>query len=149
MTGALIILVVTLLTGLVLYLTHKPDQSGETNTVSNSEPGTAVSSGRSETDTDEECCGLHAVCEKVMTGTEKPVYFDDEELDRFARREPSTYSPEEVEEFREVLYTLLPQDVYQWGASLTLREIALPNQLRDEWIMLSQDSTATATAPKK
>ena len=131
MTGALIILAVTLLTGLVLYLTHKPDKAGDAETVT-----TTDSTGK---ENDGECCGLHAVCEKVMTGEEQPVYFDDEELDRFARRDPSTYSPDEVDEFRDILYTLLPEDVYQWGASLTLREIALHHQLRDEWIMLSQD----------
>lgn len=146
MTGALIILAVTLLTGLVLYLTHKPDKPGETDTSGGRElPVNTESATDGEATADSgECCGLHAVCEKVMTGTEKPVYFDDEELDRFARREPSTYSPEEVEEFREVLYTLLPEDVYQWGASLTLREIALPHQLRDEWIMLSQEGADAA-----
>lgn len=150
MTGALIILAVTLLTGLVLYLTHKPDKPGEAATSESRElpvnpenvTGSENATGSETTADSGECCGLHAVCEKVMTGTEKPVYFDDEELDRFARREPSTYSPEEVEEFREVLYTLLPEDVYQWGASLTLREIALPHQLRDEWIMLSQEGAS-------
>ncbi len=143
MTGALIILAVTLLTGLVLYLTHKPDSDntaeagGDATTGNGAAPpyGTAGDGGSSS-----ECCGLHAVCEKTMTGIEKPVYFDDEELDRFARRDPATYTADEVEEFREILYTLLPEDVYQWGVSLTLREIAMPVQIRDEWIMLSQEN---------
>ena len=84
----------------------------------------------------EECCGLHAVCEKGLSPAEGPVYFDDEELDRFAGRQPDSYTESEVEEFREVLYTLLPSDIYPWGASLTRRDIALPSSLRDEWLML-------------
>jgi hypothetical protein len=130
MTGALIILAVTALTGLVLWLTHKPGEPAETTDASTPDDSTG----------DEECCGLHAVCEKQVAGVTAQLYYDDEELDRFAGHDPSTYTPEEIEEFREVLYTLIPSDVYPWGASLTRRNISLPLQLRDEWIMLSQES---------
>lgn len=130
MTGALIILAVTLLTGLILYLTHRPDgeessgrEGGDSPTLPQAPEG-------------EECCGLHAVCEKGLSPALSPVYFDDEELDRFAGREPEDYADGEIEEFREVLYTLLPADVYPWGVSLTQRGIAMPGQLRDEWLML-------------
>lgn len=126
MTGALIILAVTLLTGLLLFITHRKD--------ADTADSTTEANGESPAEA-EECCGRHAVCDKVMTITE-PIYFDDEELDRFAGREPDAYTPEETEEFRKVLYTLLPSDVYPWGASLTVRDIALPTELRDEWIML-------------
>ncbi len=134
MTGALVILGVTLLLGLVLYLTHRPSAPDETAAASLQDSGDADG---------EECCGRHAVCEKKIDSLE-PVYFDDEELDRFAGREPDTYTDGEIEEFRRVLYTLLPADVYPWGASLTLRGVALPDALRDEWLMLCED-TAGAT----
>lgn len=125
MTGALIILAVTLVTGLILYLTHRPDKDD------------GSSEGLNEPSVEpEKCCGLHAVCEKGLSPAEGPVYFDDEELDRFAGRQPDSYTESEVEEFREVLYTLLPSDIYPWGASLTRRDIALPSSLRDEWLML-------------
>lgn len=130
MTGALIILGVTLLTGLILWLTHRP---GDASGVDES-PETGAA-GEPEV-----CCGLHAVCEKGLSLDGKPVYYDDEELDRFAGREPDGYSPEEEEEFREVLYTLLPADVYPWGVSLTQRNIALPSALRDEWVMMAGDA---------
>lgn len=136
MTGALIILAVTVITGVVLFLTHKPDKQGSVSDRGDS-PSYDILSGDETAAGEGECCGLHAVCEKVMTGEEKAVYFDDEELDRFAGQDPGTYSTDEVEEFREVLYTLRQEEVYEWGASLTLRGIALPIQLRDEWIMLS------------
>lgn len=132
MTGALVILGVTLLTGLLLYLTHRPDAP-----LTGEEPEEAPADAAEP----EECCGLHAVCEKKIDSAE-PLYFDDEELDRYAGREPGSYTDDEEEEFRRVLYTLLPADVYPWGASLTLRGIALPTPLRDEWVMLCEDADA-------
>lgn len=126
MTGALIILAVTVVTGLILYLTHRPDKNGEVA----AEPPVS----------EEECCGLHAVCEKGLSADGKPVYYDDEELDRFAGRQPDGYSEDEEEEFREVLYTLLPDDIYPWGVSLTQRNVALPTSLRDEWLMMVDDA---------
>lgn len=136
MTGALIILAVTVVTGLVLWLTHRPD--AEADKTGNLPP--ASPAGQSEG-----CCGLHAVCEKSLSPDGKPVYFDDEELDRFAGRQPDEYTPEEEDEFREVLYTLLPSEVYLWGTSLALRNVALPASLRDEWIMMAGDSVTTGS----
>lgn len=127
MTGALIILGVTVLTGLILYLTHRPDGDGTDS------PAPSDASGGTD---GEVCCGQHVVCEKGLSPADGPVYFDDEELDRFAGRLPDSYTEEEIEEFREVLYTLLPSDIYPWGVALTGRDIALPSSLRDEWLML-------------
>lgn len=133
MTGALIILAVTVITGLILWLTHRPDAAAE---------DAATPSAASRPEEPEVCCGLHAVCEKSLSPDGKPVYFDDEELDRFAGRRPDDYSAEEEEEFREVLYTLLPSEVYLWGTSLSLRNVSLPASLRDEWIMMAGDVAA-------
>ena len=129
MTGALIILGVTLLTGLVLYLTHNKNDV-------TSEPSAHSEGAAEETNTEPEvCCGRHAVCEKGLL-TNEELYYNDEELDRYAGREPDSYTSEEIEEFREVLYTLKHEEVYQWGMALTQRNIPLPIPLRDEWIML-------------
>ena len=43
---------------------------------------------------------------------------------------------EEIAEFEEVLYTLRPSDAAGWSRSLTLRNINIPERLRDELIML-------------
>ena len=92
-----------------------------------------------EEDDDEECCGEHEVCEKgkikraLRTDIE---YFDDEELDRFRGTAPDEYDDEAVEEFREVLYTMDPREVDDWLKSLELREIMLPDALKDEVFML-------------
>lgn len=90
-------------------------------------------------DDGEECCGEHEVCEKgkikraMRTDIE---YFDDEELDRFRGTEPDEYDDEAVEEFREVLYTMHPSEIEDWLKSLELREVALPDALKDELFML-------------
>lgn len=123
MTGALIILGVTLLTGLILYLSRGKEEA------------TATQDGKADTQEPEVCCGRHAVCEKGLLKPEE-LYYNDEELDRYTGREPESYTDEEIEEFREVLYTLKPEEVYQWGMALTQRNIPLPAALRDEWIML-------------
>ena len=88
---------------------------------------------------EEECCGEHEVCEKgkikraLRTDIE---YFDDEELDRFRGTAPDEYDDEAIEEFREVLYTMDPREVDDWLKSLELREVALPDALKDEVFML-------------
>ena len=85
------------------------------------------------------CCGMHAVCERLtskQTPVEKPEYYDDEELDRFALRPSDSYSEAEEEEFREVLYTMLEEDVPGWLHSLGLRQINLPDSLRAEALLL-------------
>lgn len=85
------------------------------------------------------CCGLHAICEKTGQINEPPVYYDDEELDRFAGREASDYTDAETEEFRDVLLTLLPSDAPGWSVSLEKRRINLPAELVPELeLMLSE-----------
>ena len=90
-------------------------------------------------DDDDECCGEHEVCEKgkikraLRTDIE---YFDDEELDRYRGIASDEYDDDAVEEFREVLYTMYPTEIEDWLKSLELREIALPDALKDEVFML-------------
>lgn len=99
----------------------------------------AASEAENSTEEEEECCGEHEVCEKgkikraLRTDIE---YFDDEELDRFRGTAPDEYDDEAVEEFREVLYTMDPREVDDWLKSLELREVALPDALKDEVFML-------------
>jgi len=83
-----------------------------------------------------ECCGQHEVCEKdsLRAMREDIEYYEDEELDRFRGR--TTYSEEEVEEFREVLYTMRPDEVSGWLRSLEQRQVNLPDELKDEAFLL-------------
>ncbi len=85
------------------------------------------------------CNGEDSRCEQecMMEAATKPVeYYDDEELDRFALRPSDSYTDEEAEEFREVLYTMKPDDVKGWNRSLILRGINVPNQIKDELTLM-------------
>ena len=88
------------------------------------------------------CCGLHAICEKTGQINEPPVYYEDEELDRFAGRASSDYTDEETEEFRDVLLTLLPSDAPGWSLSLEKRHINLPETLRAELELMLMEGNA-------
>ena len=46
------------------------------------------------------------------------------------------YSEEETEQFRDVLLTLLPEDIAGWARSLQLRGITLPADVREELLMI-------------
>lgn len=77
-----------------------------------------------------------------MEAAAQPIeYFEDEELDAYAHRPSAAYSDEEAEEFREVLYTMRPDEVADWCRSLTLRGIALPDQVKDEALLLMERQT--------
>lgn len=89
-------------------------------------------SSENQTETPQVCCGLHAICEKTGQVNDVPVYYDDEELDRFAGRGEEEYTDAETEEFRDVLLTLMPKDAPGWVESLEKRGIKLPVDLRPE-----------------
>ncbi len=87
----------------------------------------------------EGCCGQHEVCEKesLLAAVSKEVeYYDDEELDRFAGKSSDQYTPEEAEQFRDVLYTMRGEEVAGWVRSLTLRGVTLPDEVKDEVLMI-------------
>lgn len=100
-----------------------------------------------ETD-DSECCGMHITCEKdslLAAVSRKIEYYDDEELDAYAGRKADEYSDSEIEQFRDVLLTLLPQDIAGWGRSLQLRGITLPYDVREELLMIVAEQRRAAT----
>lgn len=87
----------------------------------------------------DQCCGAHEVCEKdsLLAAVSKKIeYYDDEELDRFRGTESHQYNDIAIDEFREVLYTLQDTDVAGWLRSLQLREIELPDELKDEAFLI-------------
>lgn len=87
---------------------------------------------------DDECCGQHAVCEKesLLSTKVKPDYYDDEELDVYAQRDPQSYTEEEISQFQDVLYTMKEFDVAGWLKSLQLRQIELPDVVKEEALMI-------------
>lgn len=98
----------------------------------------AINLGRDE----EACCGIHEICEKdslIAAFTEKPEYFDDEELDRFKNRQSDAYTAAEADEFREIFYSVRDEEKPRWIRSLQLRDIAVPDQMKDEILMIVND----------
>lgn len=88
---------------------------------------------------DMECCGQHETCEKesLLAAVSKQIeYYNDEELDRFKGRGSDAYSPDEIEEFRDVLYTMRDDEVAGWLRSLQLRAVELPDELKDEAFLI-------------
>ena len=85
------------------------------------------------------CDGTADKCEQVCmmeAATREIEYYDDEELDRFRGRQSNQYTDEEAEEFANILYTMQPQEAKGWNRSLILREINVPNQIKDELITM-------------
>ncbi|MDE6634929.1 MAG: phospholipase, partial [Bacteroidaceae bacterium] len=84
----------------------------------------------------------HEVCEKesLLAAVSKQIeYYNDEELDRHCGRSSDAYSAEEAEEFREILYTMREEEVAGWVRSLQLRGVELPDEVRDEVLMIVND----------
>lgn len=85
-----------------------------------------------------DCCGAHEVCdfEEMLNNPDEIVYFEDEELDRYKGVDANEYQDEQIEEFRDVLYTLNSEEIRKWLLSIERRKIQLPSVLKQEAIQL-------------
>ncbi len=86
-----------------------------------------------------ECCGVHAVCEKGLPTKQEIEYYDDEELDVLAGRAGDSYNEDEISRFCDVFYTLKEYDVAGWLKSLQARNINLPENLREEALLIIRE----------
>ncbi len=78
-------------------------------------------------------CGPGDMCEKQLRKLNATIiYFEDEELDRFKHKPDDHYTEDEIESFRDVLYTLQQNEIEEWLTSLEKREIELPDVLKQE-----------------
>jgi hypothetical protein len=149
MIVALIILGALFIVGFPLYLMNRRDEikaaaenhaEPQAPTSAATAAGPAVAATETASDVDSEvCCGMHISCEKdslLADVSDKIDYFDDEELDRYAGRGADSYNDDEIEEFRDVLLTLLPTDIAPWARSIQLRGITLPIAVREELLMI-------------
>lgn len=96
---------------------------------------------------EEQCCGMHITCERdslLASVSDKIEYYDDEELDAYIGRKADDYTDEEIEQFRDVLLTLLPEDIAGWGRSIQLRGIELPSAVKDELLMIVAEARREA-----
>ncbi len=88
-----------------------------------------------------DCCGAHEVCEadSLLSSSDNIEYYNDEELDRYRGVAPKGYSDEAIEEFRDILYTLKEREVAGWMKSIQLRQVQLPEIIREEALMIVEE----------
>lgn len=85
-----------------------------------------------------DCCGAHEVCEfdQIKADESRIEYYDDEELDEYKNIKENAYSESQIDEFRDVLYTLKTDEIRYWLLSIERRKINLPTILVSEARML-------------
>lgn len=83
---------------------------------------------------DASCCGAHEICEfdESMFDENEIVYFNDEELDVLSNVREEEFTNPQIEELREVLYTLRTEEINKWLISISRRHIHLPQILLQE-----------------
>ena len=85
------------------------------------------------------CNGEDTRCEQecmMEAATREVEYYDDEELDRFKGRPSDCFTDDEAELFREVLMSMPQSDAKGWNRSLILRGINVPDQIKDELLLM-------------
>lgn len=133
MIVSIILISILLAVGLPLWLYDRKHSRGE---------GVEAPVSRQDSCSDD-CCTTHEVCpsQELLAGLGEPaVYYDDDHLDLFAGRGAEEYDDKEIEQFRDVLYTLLPSDRMGWCKSLKKRNITMPAPIHDEFIMLVNEN---------
>lgn len=139
MVVAAILLAILVGTGSILYLHHRLTFRGEDTPGNPAENNTSTTTG----ETGSECCGMHITCEKdsLVAGIDSELlYYDDEELDCYRGRQAHEYTVAEIEEFRDILLTLKPHDIAGWARSITMRGITLPQEIREELLMIVDEA---------
>ena len=90
---------------------------------------------------DPSCCGQHLVCERdtLLQQMTQPVYYDDEELDTLADIPANQLSESQQKSLREVFESLRETDIMGWTRSLQMRHIALPDDIREEALLIVRE----------
>jgi len=89
------------------------------------------------------CCGAHEVCEfeEMLLNPNEIIYYEDEDLDRFKGVAANAYNDTQIDEFRDVLYTLKEDEIKMWLLSIERRQIQLPAILRQEALMMVAEAS--------
>ena len=142
MKPALILLTILVVGGAIVWLIDRLFYSHKTGekvdeTMQN-EADSATRQGCAD-----EACGLRSICpsEQILAGQckQEVTYYEDEELDAFAGRGEVDYTPEEEEQWRDVLYTLRADDLLGWGQSIKHRRLVMPAAVREEFLHLAAE----------
>lgn len=89
------------------------------------------------------CDGSNSKCEQecMLEAAVKEIeYFDDEELDAYRGCPSDGYTDGEAEQFADILYSMRPEEVSAWNRSLILRGINVPDQIKDDFLLLLSES---------
>ena len=142
----IIILYLTVLIGGLALLTFGLSLIGHKRYQKRVEEGTAKADETSPfevtKEVPEECCGQHATCERdslLAAVSKEIIYYDDEELDRYKGVSSDEYTEDQAEEFAQVFYELKEVEVAGWCRSLQLRGIELPDDLKDEVLLVVRE----------
>lgn len=140
MIAAGIILAILIVGGALIYIL---DNGGRRKENTSTQEPTNNENETGESAENEVCCGMHITCEKDSLSTAASteiIYYEDEELDTYANRSGEDYTQEETEQFRDILLTLLPEDIAGWARSLQLRHIPLPPEVSDELLLIVREA---------
>jgi len=116
--GLIILFVVT-----IVFMKRSKRES-EPDTIREEEPRQVAS----------DCCGAHEICEfdASLFDEEQIDYFEDEELDELRNMREEDFTSKNIDDLREVLYTLQTPEIGKWLTSLSRRHIHLPDILKQE-----------------
>ena len=95
----------------------------------------------------EECCGAHEVCDKdtLLNSSAEIEYFDDEELDTLRGMKAENYTEAQAQQITDVFETIREDEMAAWLRSLQLRCIDLPQEIRDQALMIVGERRSVQT----
>ena len=140
MKPAMILLAVLVVGGAIVWLIDKLFYGKTAENADETEENATTTTPQGCAD---ESCGIRPICpsEQLLMGECKQVvtYYDDEELDAFVGCDADSYTDEEVEQWRDVLYTLQPADLLGWGQSIKHRGLVMPAAIHEEFLQLAAE----------
>ena len=143
MKPAIVLLAILVVGGAIVWLIdrlfyHKNGAENADETAENDSSDATPAQGCAD-----EACGIRSICpsEQLLAGEcrDEIIYYDDEELDGFKGRQRDDYTPDEVEQWRDVLYTLQPADLLGWGQSIKHRGLIMPASIHAEFLQLAAE----------
>ena len=141
MKPAIILLTILIVGGAIVWLIdrlfyHRNSGQNTDETAENDTQNDSPAHGCTD-----EGCGLRSICpsEQILASgcRQEITYYEDEELDAFVGRDENSYTPEEEEQWRDVLYTLQPADLLGWGQSIKHRGLIMPTHILEEFLQLA------------
>ena len=128
MTVVVVLLLSLLVLGVLAAVWSRVSSSGDDDTDAIVTRPTCATCNGEDTRCEQECM--------MEAATREVEYYDDEELDRFKGRPSDCFTDDEAELFREVLMSMPQSDVKGWNRSLILRGINVPDQIKDELLLM-------------